>query len=217
MTTAWALKAQEVCEVAFQLLGRAEPGDFPSGSEMCTLLRALDTVLKELPLAGYIWPKLTDETALAWVSGQTISLPADYFGQAAVWRTDSATGRRIELAQIAHGRWIEQLDRTAQGTPTHFYLSPANVLYLFPVPTIDPGVYLQYQKIIDDVDAQTVPNVPQFWLGALPYGVADETSLIFAKDKPSLRLEINGRWLKKRTAALAYTMPNEDVNMTVAD
>lgn len=198
-------------------LGIIEPGDMPKAGVMNILLRGLNAVLKELPLAGYVWPKLADEAALAWVSGQTIALPADYFGQLAVWRTDPTTSRRIPLEEIPHGRWVDQLDRTTTGTPTHFYVSPAKVLYFYPVPTVDPVTYIQYQKIVDDADVTAAPNMPQFWLGALGFGVAHETSLKLARDKPALRLEIQARWYEKREAALAYSVPGDNCSMTVAD
>lgn len=217
MTTSWALTAQEICEDAFGHLGRLDAGDMPTGAEMQWMMRALDSVLKELPLAGYQWPKISAETTLAWVSGQTIALPADYLANPSVWRTDTPSGRRIPMTQIQHGVWIEMLDRTSTGTPTHFYISPANVLYLFPVPTVDPGIYLQYQIIVDDAVQSSVPNVPQYFLSALGYGAAHETALKFAGDKPSLRAEIAARWNQKRNIAIAYSMPNDNTQVTVAD
>ena len=217
MTTAWALTAQEICEDAFQHLGRTEAGDLPDASEMQLAMRALDAVLKELPLAGYTWPKLSDEVALAWMSGQTVALPADYFGSLAVWRTEN--GCKVFLAPIPHADWLTMTDRVGTGTPTQYYISPANVLFLYPVPSVDPGLFIQYQRIVDDALIGGTPNVPQYMLNALGYGVAHELSLKFAGDKPGLRQEIEARWMQKRAAALEYTTPpsqNGDY-FTVAD
>lgn len=218
MTTAWALTAQEICEDAAMHLGIITPGDMPKAADMNILLRALNAILKELPLAGYSWPKLSAETTLAWVSGATIALPSDFFGYLSVWRTDASTGKKVPFEQeIPHGRWITMLDRSANGTPTRFYVSPDNVLNLSPVPLVDPGIYIQYQKIVDDADVTATPNLPQFWLGALGFGVAHETSLKLARDKPTLRLEIEARWKEKRADALAYSVPGDNCSMTVAD
>jgi hypothetical protein len=62
---------------------------------MQVALRALDGVLKELPLAGYVWPKLSAEAALAWTAVRPIPLPDDYFGSPVAWRL--VDGKKVPL------------------------------------------------------------------------------------------------------------------------
>lgn len=216
MTTSWTLTALDIVEDAFHILGKIdEAGDMPGAADVQVMLRALDVVLKELPIAGYVWPKMSSEATLTWVSGQTIALPSDYLAQPSAWRTDA--GRKIPLEQIQHGVWEKMLDRTTTGTPSNFYISPDNVFYMYPVPTVDPGIYLQYQKIVDDASLASAPNLPQYFLGALGLGCAHETSLKYARDKPALRVDIERRWLNKRNMAIAFSLPNDNTHVTVAD
>lgn len=215
MSTAWTLAAADVCTDALEHLGVIGAGEAASGEDMQVALRALDGVLKELPLAGYTWPKLSTETALTWTAGQTIPLPSDYFGAPVVWRL--ADGRKVALTQVPHARWIQMTDRSsAAGTPTHFYIAPDNTLYLWPTSDDDPTLTLQYQRIVSDADSTAQPDVPQYMLNALGYGVAHESVLKF--DTPPARAqEIAQRWMSKRAAALEYAIESSPICFEVRD
>lgn len=214
MPAAWTLAAAEVCTDALEHLGVIGAGEAASGDDMQVALRALDGVLKELPLNGYVWPKLSSETSLAWTAGQTIPLPADYFGAPVVSRI--VDGKKVGLTQVPHARWIQMTDRTAAGTPTHFYIGPDSTLYLWPVPDSDPAVTLQYQRIVDDAEETAQPDVPQYMLNALGYGVAHECVLKF--DTPPTRAQtIAERWMSKRAAALEYAIESAPICFEVRD
>lgn len=206
MTTAWTLTASDICTDAMQHLGYLDPDATASGNDMQVALRGLDAVLKELPLAGYTWPKLSAETALTWASLQAISLPSDYYGYPIAWKT--LNGQRVPLGQIPHARWVQMIDRTATGEATHFYVNPSNVFYVWPVPSSDPGLYVQYQKIVDDAELAVTPDVLQLWKNALGYGVANELGLKFGVPQER-RVEIAQRWKAKRDAALLNSIASE--------
>lgn len=214
MSTSWTLLASEVCTDALQHLGVLGEDETASASQIQIALRGLDIVLKELPLAGYTWPKLSGEVALTWASAQTMTLPTDYYGYPVAWRTEN--GDRIPLMQIPHATWVGMTDRDAEGTPTHFYVSPANVFYVWPVPDSDPGVYLQYQKIVDDAALAVTPDVLQVWKGALGYGVADEIGMKMAAPQ-ARRVEIAQRWLFKKNLALQNSIPHETITFEVSE
>jgi hypothetical protein len=217
MSTSWTLTAQEVCTDALQHLGVLGVGETPGSEDMQVALRALDGVLKELPLVGYTWPKLSAEASLSWGGAgvQTVSLPADYFGYPVVWKT--LDGQKVPLTPIPHASWVQMPDRSAAGAVTHFYISPANVLYLWPVPpTDDPVLTIQYQKIVDDAAATTTPDLPQFWKNPLGYGVADEMSLKFDVAPPK-RVEIAQRWAAKRDRALEFSIPSAPISFEVQE
>lgn len=215
MTTAWTLTATEVCTDALRHLNVIGEGDTPSGDQMQEALKGLDIVLKELPLGGYHWPKLSGETALTWASVQTIALPDDYYGFPVAWRTDS--GVKSPLSQIPHATWVRMTDRTAVGAVTHFYVDKGNTFYMWPTPaTDDPGLYVQYQKIIDDASLAVTPDVLQTWKGALSYGVADEISLKYGAPQAT-RVEVAQRWAGKRALLLASAIPHEDISFEVRD
>lgn len=214
MSTAWTLAATEVCTDALEHMGVIGAGEAPSGEDMQVALRALDAVLKELPLAGYTWPKFSAETALAWAGDQAIPLPEDFFGSPFAWRV--VDGRKVPLTQMPYARWIQMTDRAAPGMPTHFYVGPDQMLNLWPVPASDPAVMLQYQRIVSDADDTATPDVPQYMLNALGYGVANELLLKF--DTPVARAQaISNRWMAKRAAALEYAVESAPICFEVRD
>jgi hypothetical protein len=214
MSTAWTLAAADVCTDALEHLGVIGAGEAASGDDMQVALRALDAVLKELPLAGYAWPKLSAESALAWTAGQSIPLPDDYFGAPVAWRL--VDGKKSPLTQLPHARWVQMADRGAAGTPTHFYVGPDQAIYLWPVPATDPTVTLQYQRIVSDADTTAQPDVPQYWLNALGYGVASELLLKFDTPEPRAQA-ISARWQAKRAAALEYSIESAPICFEVRD
>lgn len=214
MTTAWTLAATEVCTDALEHLGVLGDGETANASDMQKALRGLDAVLKELPLAGYTWPKLSAEVGLTWTGVQTLTLPTDYYGYPVAWNLLS--GYRTPLIQIDHARWVQMTDRTAAGTASHFYINPAGVFNVWPVPTTDPTITLQYQKIVDDAVLATQPNLPQYWLNALGYGVANEIALKFGAPQP-VRIEVAQRWSAKKGLALQNSIASEPISFEVRD
>lgn len=217
MSTSWILTAQQICTDALEHIGAIAAGETPSAEDMQTALRGLDAVLKELPLYGYTWPKLSGEVTLTWDAGtpQAISLPADYFNYPNAKKT--VNGEAVPLIQIPHATWVAMTDRTQTAPqPTHFYISPDKTLYFWPIPTADPVARLQYQKIVDDASASVAPDVLQFWVNPLGYGVANEIALKFGVDQQT-RLEVNQRWQDKKARALESSIPFEHISFTVAD
>lgn len=221
MSTSWTLAAAEICNDALQHLGVLGDGETASGADMQIALRGLDGILKELPLGGYTWPKLSGEVALAYLGVATIALPADYYGYPSVWRT--INGQRSSLVQIPHALWITRGDRfdlatTNSAGPTHFYIGPDKVLHLYPTPATspDPLITIQYQKIVDDAALFNTPDLPQYWLNPLGYGVANEIALKF--DTPQeKRIEIAQRWKAKYDRALENSIAHEVIEFSARD
>ena len=215
MSAAWTLAAADICTDALEHLGAIAAGETIGAEDMQVALRALDAVLKELPLAGYTWPKLSGEVALAWTGGQSIPLPTDYFGSPVAWHL--VDGRKVPLSQIPHADWLQMTDRgSAVGTPTHFYVGPGKTLCLWPVPESEPAVTLQYQRIVADADRFAQPDVPQYMLNALGYGVANELVLKFGADA-ALAQSIATRWQSKRAAALEYSIESAPICFEVRE
>jgi hypothetical protein len=214
MSTAWTLAASDICTDALQCLGVIGDGDTPSGDEMQTALRGLDIVLKELPLAGYTWPKLSGEVALTWTGIQTMVLPTDYYGYPTAWKT--LNGQKVPLTQIGHGTWVQMLNRAATGTVTQFYVSPAGEFYVWPMPSADPVVTLQYQRIVDDSTLSLSPDVLQVWMGALGYGVANEIGMKVSAPQ-AIRAEVAQRWAAKKALALQNSISYEPICFGSAD
>lgn len=215
MSTSWSETAVQICEAGLRHLGVLPIGSTISGRQLPSALRALDTVLKEMPLHGYSWPKLSTETALAWVSGQTISLPSDYYALPIIWKASS--GAKPALTQLTHADWIANQGRSlATGEPTHFYVSPAKVVYLYPTPTADPALTIQYQRIVDDSSSLLPADMLQFWTGPLAYGVANELALTYTVAQ-DVRIEVDQRWAEKRLMAIESSESLAPISFSVQE
>lgn len=216
MSTTWTRTAQQICTDALQHLSVLGSGETATSADMQLALGALDTVLKELPLAGFSWPQLSDEVALTYVQGvQTMALPADYFAYPVAWKT--VNGEKSPLTQIPHATWVQMADRNKTGeAATHFYISPAKAFYMWPNVSADPVITLQYQKIVQDASATSSTDLPQFWIGALGYGVANELALKYGIPQGT-RVEIAQRWAAKREKALENSIGSEVISIEVRD
>lgn len=215
MSTNWTETAEEICRDALEHLTTVGANDPITAVDFNKALRALNSVLKSLPLVGYNWPKLSTDTALTWdgMIPQTIALPADFYNYPVVHVLNN--NEKVRLTQIPHGSWVNMRDQTATAPyPTHFYISPANTLYFWPVPTQDPSATVQYQRIIDDVVRGAQPDIPQIWINPLGWGVADELSLDYGLPAEG-RNEIRQRWTIKSAQALESSILYEDISFTV--
>jgi len=210
----WTLAASDICTDALEHLGVIADGETASSSDMQTALRALNGVLKELPLMGYHWPALSGEVALAWDGVQAVALPDDYYGHPVAW--SAASGARVRLMQLTHAEWLAVPDRTQAGSATHFCMNPLGELLLWPVPSVNPVLTLQYQREVPDVEIIAAPMLPLYWLNPLGYGVASELALKFGVPQDK-RTEIAQRWDAKKARALESSIASEVISFSVAD
>lgn len=215
MATSWTLTAAEICTDALEHMGILSDGETASSGDMQTALKALNGVLKELPLLGYLWPALSAEASLTWTAGQTVSLPADYYAYPVVWIRPSGA-KLPPLVQLNHAQWQATPNQDAQGSATHFYVDPLGALHLWPAPLVDPVLTIQYQRIVSDAGLAVSPGLPQYWINPLGYGVANELVLKFGVPQDK-RVEIAQRWDAKRSRALESSVASESISFSVAD
>lgn len=218
MTTAWTLTAQEVITDALLEIGVLGAGQTASATDYDVCLRALQNVLKEMPMHGLSWPKITvAPVALAWSSltpGQ-VTMPADYFGVPVVSFTQDACD--IDLTVIAKAAYdaISSPARTATH-PTHIYIGPNNIGYLWPVPTLDPALTISYQAVTLDASMLATPDVAQSWIGGLTLWLAYEVAAKFGVP-PGDRADLERRFLMRRALMLAWAAETAPIRFTVAD
>jgi hypothetical protein len=214
VTTAWTRTAGSICNEGLQQLGVLAAGQTANAEDFQAALDALGAVLKELPVYGYAWPALSSETTLTWSSGTpgSVSLPDDFYGYPVVY----ANG--VPLQPLRFTDWADLPSRmpTTDGAPSGFYVSPDNVLRLYPVPTTDPVLTVLYQRIVPDVASGDSTGLSPYWVNALGYGVANE--LLFKYGIPEPRASrIEKRWEMKKALALASSVSNEAISHQVAD
>lgn len=195
-------------------MGVIEAGGTPSASDMLSALNALDIVLVELPLRGYVWPALTAESALAWVSGNTVTLPADYYGNPVIWT--SLSGSRVQLGQMTQAEWTALRDTSPSGVVDSFYINPVGTCYIYPEPAVDPVLTIQYQRKTLDSSMVVAPDLPRTFYGALIYGVASELCLEYGvPDK--IASVIEGKWREKKELALQSAISDAPISFAVLE
>lgn len=218
MPTAWTLNAQEIISDALQELGVLGAGQTAGASDYDVCLRGLQNVLKEMPLHGLSWPKITAApVALAWSAGtpSTVAMPADYFGVPVISFT--LNGANVDLAVIPKAEYDAiQQPATTGAYPQSIYIAPNNVGYLYPVPTVNPSLTITYQAISLDADMLVAPDVVQAWLGGLTLWLANEVAAKFGVPGQD-RADLERRFLMRRGLMLAYAAETAPICIQVRD
>jgi hypothetical protein len=214
LSVTWSETAGEICADALMHLGVLAAGESASAEDMQAALRSLNGVLHELQLYGMHWPKLSAEASLAWVSGNTVALPSDYYAYPVMW--SAVSGGRVKLQNIPWSDWSDLRDTAPSGSPTGFYVDPAGVCYLYPTPTVNPVLTLQYQKIILDDAIASAVDLPQVWINPLGYGVAYELSMMMGLPD-NIKMEVSQKWDRKRSIALSSSEPMRFIDFTVRE
>lgn len=218
MATAWTLTAQEVITDALQIVGVLGSGQTANATDYDVCLTALQNILKEMPLHGLSWPKITvAPVSLAWSSAlpAQVAMPADYFGVPVVSFTQSTCN--IDLAVLTKARY-DALPNPAQTAlyPTSIYIAPNNVGYLWPVPTVNPALSITYQAVTLDADMLSTPDVVQAWVAGLALWLAYEICAKFGVPMAE-RADIERRFMMRRALMLSYAAETAPICFQVRD
>lgn len=193
-------------------MGVIDAVNTPSAEDSAVCLRALNGVLKELPMYGYQWPEYRDGVAVAWTSGANVTLPADFYGFPLMKRSDGTILRELNPAEWAD---MDAATRAQTGTPEAFYRVGATAT-LWPVPSTDPGLTLAYQSIVSDAATASQPDMPQSWMNALPWAVAAECWMKFQVPMDRGQI-IESKWGVKLQQLLSTSAPDAPIQFTVDD
>jgi hypothetical protein len=217
MSTTWTLPVSDVIDDALEIIGELATGQTASADQFGVALKALNAILKELPIHGVVWPKVTaDPVALTWDAGtpSKIALPADYYGAPAFSYVDERGGN-VSLEVITKAAYDALPNKAQTGSrPTKVYIAPNNSATLWPVPESDPALTLTYQAIASDADIAAQPDVAQAWIGGMGLWLAYELCPKFQVDLAS-RADIEKRFLMRRNLMLAYAAESAPITFTV--
>jgi len=218
MSTTWTLSAQNIIIDALQIVEVLGAGETASADDYNVGLTALQNILKELPLHGVSWPKMTvAPVTLAWSSGTPaqVTMPADYFGQPNINYVLNSVNVDLEVIPKAIYDAIQQPDYVAT-YPQKIYIAPNNIGYLWPVPSANPALSMTYQAIVPDASLATQPDVVQAWMGGLGLWVAFEICPKFGINLQK-RADIANRFVIKRRMMLAYAAESAPIVAQVID
>lgn len=218
MSTTWSLTSADVIQGALEICQAIGIDETASAEDEAMCLRALNGILKELPLHGIGWPKVSSSNAsIAWslVTPNVVSFPTDYFGVPVLKYTDPNS--RLQLLRQIRKVEYEKLDSTATGPyPLYFYEAPDKSVYLWPSLTQNPGLQLTYQAIVSDATKTAQPDIEQAYLNGLQYWLAEEVKIKF--DVPmSVKAEISEKFLEKRNLMVQWSVEMAPLTISVDD
>lgn len=218
MTTAWTLSAQDIITDALQITEVLGASETASSDDYSVCLTALQNILKELPLHGVSWPKVTvSPVTLAWsaLTPAQVSMPADYFGVPQISRT--VNGANVDVGIITKAAYdaIQEPGYVHDDT-LMVYIAPNNIGFLWPVPGVDPVLSMTYQAIAVDAALAATPDVMQAWMGGLGLWLAYEICPKFGVSLQK-RADIANRFAVKRKMMLSYAAETAPIVIQVAD
>lgn len=218
MPTAWSLTGAEVIQGALELCHAVGSDEAASAEDQAMCLRSLNGILKELPLHGIGWPKVSSaDVAVTWNIGtpNVVAFPVDYFGVPVLKYAD-VNGRLQLLRQISKVEY-EKLDSAATAPyPLYFYEAPNKSVFLWPAPTQNPNLELTYQAIVSDATTTVAPDVQQAYLNGLQYWLAEEVKIKF--DVPQgISMAIREKFLEKRNLMVQWSVEMAPLSMSVDD
>ncbi|MGE5500689.1 MAG: hypothetical protein ACM3W4_02050 [Ignavibacteriales bacterium] len=160
-------------------------GEDPSGDEADDALTALNLMLKTWGVAGLM--TLKAEASLPLVAGQQ--------SYTVTARRLLSIRRRTSGVDYPMGEWTRQEyfdlpTKAATGTPTVWYSDPqrsVHTLYIWPTASAavaaNTTLEYTYQRVIEDIDdLDNEADLPQAWLEAIIYNLADRLMLQFGVD-----------------------------------
>lgn len=215
MATAWTLTRERIADRALERCRRLGAGQTPSSEDRALAIEELDAILKELPSRGLVWPRLTPAASSLVVSTgtQTVSLPADYVGDLVMTMIGS-DGYEHDFPLIQTTEWSGIENKALTGNdPTKGWISPSNVLNVWPVPTRNVTFKLFYSRMYDDTVASTAPGVTHPMIGMLSYWVAERVGDTFGL--PESRIQrFRAVWEEGLSRAINAQIPQGPIRIT---
>lgn len=218
MSTSWSVPTVEIIRDALEIMGIYGADEIISAEDYSTCLRTFQNLLKELPIHGWSWPKITvTPTALTWdsMTPAQVSMPTDYVGVPQI--SFAANGANVQLEVINKVEYEALLQPAyVELYPKKIYIAPNNVGFLWPVPSADPSLKLTYQAIVLDAQQTVQPDIAQSLIGALTIWLAYELCNKF--DVPAQKeASITQRFIIKRNLMLAFAAESAPICIQVAD
>lgn len=219
MTTSWTLPTQTIIQDAYEQLNVIGAGEIISPEDNELAYRTFQNILKEMPIHGFVWNKITSvPVALTWSGGapNQVTMPVDYFGVPSIYFVQNSQNVYLTILTKEQYEEIKQPTATAL-YPQSIYISPSNVGYLYPVPTADPSLKITYQAIASDAGLLTTPDIKQHFIGGFGTWLAYELMPKFQGISDYVRNEIKERYAIKKKMMLEYSTETAPIRFSVSD
>jgi hypothetical protein len=218
MSTSWTLPTQAIIKDALELIQAIGVNDHISAEDNDVALKAFQNILKELPLHGLHWPKITvTPVTLAWSIGtpSQVAMPADYFDTPVISYT--ANSQNIDLVQITKAQYDALPSQTATALyPEMFYVATNNISYLYPVPTANPNLTITYQAIVSDAVLGVMPDIKQTAIATMGLWLAHVLAPKYNVSQQD-KQDIATRFAISRRMLLSYAAESAPITFSVRE
>ena len=199
----YGLVTNSIIDEAFDICGIGSEGESISADQYARAKRSLNIMVKAWAASDHLW--LRTEASVTLVASQANYALATLFSEKPqrvleVRRLVTASSIDTPLMEWSRDEYIEQTNKAATGVPVAFYYDPqlsTGTLYVWPTPSTatatDMTLKLTYLRRLEDFDGSANdPDLPQEWLQALTYGLAEQLALKYGV-RPDVRGEIAQR------------------------
>lgn len=183
-TIDFTLTGSQIIEEAFDLCGIGAEGEAVSADMYARALRSLNLIVKAWGAEEHLWLR-TDRT-LALVAGQAAyAVEPKPMRITAVARANIASSIETSMMEWSRSEYNDMPNKITQSIPTAFYYDPqrtAGTLYVWPAPSAATAAQFRltitYLRTLQDFDSTNdSPDLPQEWLLALCYGLAEQLAI----------------------------------------
>ena len=202
-STNYSLTTNDIIAEAYDICGVGSEGEAISADQYARARRSLNLMVKGWGASDHLW--LRTEASVTMVASQANYALATLFSVKParvleVRRRVTSGSTDTPLTEWSRDEYFGQPNKTTDSIPVAFYYDPqllTGTLYVWPRPSTatatDMTLRVTYLRRIEDFDGSTDdPDLPQEWLEALSYGLADRLAIKYLSD-PIRRREIAER------------------------
>lgn len=198
-STNFTLVTNTIIEEACQICGIASEGEEISAYTYASARRSLNLISKAWSAGDHLW--IRTQRSVTLVDSQAAYTMTPKPGRIIeVRRRNTASGIDVPLMEWSQSQYLQQPNKSVASIPTAFYYNPqqaSGTLYIWPTASAATAsaftLQLTYLRTIQDFDASDdEADLPQEWLQALTYALAEQLALKFGV-APDIRQEITGR------------------------
>lgn len=197
------LVANQITVEAFDLCSIGSEGEAISADMYERARRSLNLIVKAWGANDHLWLRSSHSlTLVASTAGYNLTSLIGVKPLRVLEARRKVTAGSLEtpLMEYSRAEYLEQPNKTSDSVPVAFYYDPqlsTGTFYLWPRPSTATAtsstVQLTYARPIEDFDGSADDaDLPQEWLLALTYALAEQLALKYAV-RPDLRAEISQR------------------------
>ena len=194
----YQLTTNQLIEEAYDICGVGSEGEGISADQYARGKRSLNTMVKAWSASDHLWLR-TDGSKVLVAATSSYALTPKPLRILDARRKDTSN-IETPMREWSRAEYLDMPNKTSTGVPVNFYYDPqrdTGTMYVWPTPGATEAseytVEFTYLRRMDDFDGTAdAPDLPQEWLEALTFGLAERLALKYVT-RPDLRAEISAR------------------------